>query len=72
MQVYLSTRNGASKTNTWDRQIPINTGNYSNTMQRLFRIISIPSKTFYFRLPNHMILMEWTSDVNVQNENSTR
>jgi hypothetical protein len=24
---------------------------------RLFRIISIPSKTFYFRLPNHVILM---------------
>jgi hypothetical protein len=25
---------------------------------RLFRIISIPSKTFYFRLPNHVILIE--------------
>ena len=24
----------------------------------MFRIISIPSKTFYFRLPNHAILME--------------
>ena len=33
MQLYLSTRNGASKANIWDRQIPINTGNYSNTMQ---------------------------------------
>ena len=27
-------------------------------LMRLFRIISIPSKTFYFRLPNHVILME--------------
>ena len=35
-------------------------------------------KTFYFCLPNHMILMEcffvrhWTSDVNVHNGNSNR
>jgi hypothetical protein len=25
---------------------------------RSFQIISIPSKTVYFRLPNHVILME--------------
>jgi hypothetical protein len=27
-------------------------------LMRLFQIISIPSKTFYFRLSNHAILME--------------
>ena len=40
---------------------------------RLFRIISIPSKTLNFRLPNHVILMNvrhWTYAVNVHNENS--
>jgi hypothetical protein len=30
----------------------------NNNTIRLFRIISILSKVFYFRLPNHMILME--------------
>jgi hypothetical protein len=34
----------------------IRTHNFSG--ERLFRIISIPSKFCYFRLPDHMISME--------------
>ena len=42
---------------------------------RLFQIISIPSKVCYFRLSDHVILMNvrhGTSGVNVHNEKSNR